>query len=321
MAILATEKILTLDFWKPANKLQVGDYVFDKDGLPRKVTLVQEYRSNNCYRVNFDDHLTAAGDSKLGFLVETPKYRKRLADYKGRFKFRRPLKFLPIQDLLTTPLKTKTNRWAISVPTTQPIALPTQPLPIPPFVFAYWFVNRKKHNRMTFLGNNESYVTQKFKDAGYKITRQYKHFSVIPSIESQLIPNLPKQIPTNYLMAAPDQRMELLQGIIYSKARQYSFKNDRFRVTSVSYPFIAQVQALAESLGMKTTITQVKGYTISFKSRHHLVENQSSPKMRIHVDRRYIRSVDPIAEQMCVHIETDGPNNTVLVGEGFIPCH
>ena len=76
MAILANEKVLTLDFWKPAAKLQVGDYVFDKDGKPVKVKLVQTYRSQNCYQVTFDDYLTAAGDEKLGFLVETPKYRK-----------------------------------------------------------------------------------------------------------------------------------------------------------------------------------------------------------------------------------------------------
>ncbi|MEI8101649.1 MAG: hypothetical protein WCH09_08855 [Bacteroidota bacterium] len=321
MAILATEKVLTLDYWKPAHKLQVGDYVFDKDGFPRKVTLVQEYRANNCYRINFDDHLTAAGDDKLGFLVETPKYRKRLAEYKGRFKFRRPLKFLPVQDLLTTPLKTKTNRWAISVPTTQPIALPTQPLSIPPFVFAYWFVNRKKHNQMTFLGQNEDYVTQKFQDAGYKVTKGWYYFSVTPSIESQLAPNLPRQIPTNYLMGSPEQRMELLRGFIHGKPRQYSVKDDRFRITSISFPFISQIQALVESLGMKTTLSQIKAYTISFKSRHTLVENQRSPKMRVHVDRRYIRSIDSISDQMCVHVETDGQNNTILVGEGFIPCH
>ena len=83
MAILATEKVLTLDFWKSANKLQVGDYVFDHSGKPVKVKLVQEYHSSDCYQITFNDYLTAAGDSKFGFLVETPKYRRRIADYKA----------------------------------------------------------------------------------------------------------------------------------------------------------------------------------------------------------------------------------------------
>jgi hypothetical protein len=324
MAILANEKVLTLDFWKPANKLAVGDYVFDRTGTPVKVKLIQEYKAQDCYRVTFDDHLTASGDAKLGFLVETPKYRRRLADYKGRLQFRRPLKFLPVQDLLITPLKTKTDRWAISVPTTQPIALPSQPLAVPPFVFAYWFVNHKSNNKITIPNKNVEYVTQQFKDAGYKLTkipRYTGYYRVSPSIESQLIPNLPTSIPANYLLAAPEQRIELLKGIIEAKDRQYSVKLDRFRVSSVSRHFIAQVQQLVESLGIKTKLSYEERYTISFKSRIKLVEHQRSPKIRVHIDRRYIHSVDRISDQMCVHIETTGTDNTVLVGEGFIACH
>jgi hypothetical protein len=324
MAILANEKVLTLDFWKPANKLAVGDYVFDRTGKPVKVKLVQEYRSQNCYRVTFDDYLTASGDSKLGFLVETPKYRRRLADYKGRLQFRRPLKLLPVQDLLTTPLKTKTNRWAISVPTTQPVALPSQPLSVPPFVLAYWFVNHKDHNKITIPNKNEEYVKQKFKDCGYKLTkvpRQTGYYRVTPSIESQLVPKLPTSIPANYLLAAPEQRIELLKGIIEAKDRQYSVKLDRFRVSSVSRHFIVQVQQLVESLGIKTKLNYEERYTLSFKSRIKLVENQRSPKIRVHIDRRYVHSIDRISDQMCVHIETTGEDNTILVGEGFIACH
>ena len=321
MAILANEKVLTLDFWKPAAKLQVGDYVFDKDGKPVKIKLVQTYRSENCYQVTFNDYLTAAGDEKLGFFVETPKYRRRLADYKGRFKFRRPLKLLPVADLLTTPLRTKSNRHAISVPTTQPIDLPTQPLSIPPFVFGYWFVNRRPGGHMTFASNNTDQIVAMFKDCGYKIARDGNKFTTTPSIFQQLAPNIPYQIPTNYLMASYEQRMELLRGIIHGRPRQYSVKYDRFRVTSRQKWFISQVQYLAESLGMKTTLEQHTSHTVTFKSRHPLVENQRSPKMRIHVDRRYIREISKLPDQMCVHVETTGADNTILVGEGFIACH
>ena len=33
MAILANQKVLTLDYWKLANKIKVGDVLFDKDGI------------------------------------------------------------------------------------------------------------------------------------------------------------------------------------------------------------------------------------------------------------------------------------------------
>lgn len=319
MAILATEKVLTLDYWKPAAKLQVGDYVFDKDGNVVQVKLVQEYRSEDCYEVTFNDYLAVRGDHKLGFLVETPKYRRRLADYKGRHKFRRPLKPMVVSELLSTPLKTKTNRKAISVPTAQPLDLPTQPLSIPPFVFGYWFMNCHTRNRFTFVHKKEEYITQKFKDAGYKINKKWGHFTITPSIESQLAPLVPTKIPANYLMGSVEQRLELLRGIIHGKPWQYSTRRDTFAITSVNYQFILQIQALVESLGMRTTINQSDKYKISFKSRLPLVENQRSPKLRVHIDRRYVQSIDKLPGQLCVYVETTAPNNSILVGEGFIP--
>jgi hypothetical protein len=93
MAILANQKILTLDYWKHAHNLKVGDYVFDKEGKLQKVTLVQEYRSEECYRVTFNDHLMVEGDWHLGFQIEDNRYRQRLNEYKGKLKFKRPLKF------------------------------------------------------------------------------------------------------------------------------------------------------------------------------------------------------------------------------------
>ena len=89
MAILATEKVLTLDYWKKAGDLQTGDYVFDKDGNIVQVKLIQSYRADGCYRVWLDDNLTVGGDDRLGFLVENRKHRQRQSNYKGVFKFRK----------------------------------------------------------------------------------------------------------------------------------------------------------------------------------------------------------------------------------------
>lgn len=96
MAILAQEKILTLDNWKPASKLEVGDYVFDRKGQLVKVKLIQQYVGQDCYEVTLSDHLSISGDGKLELPIETPKYRKRIHEYKGKRAFRRPLKPTPV---------------------------------------------------------------------------------------------------------------------------------------------------------------------------------------------------------------------------------
>jgi hypothetical protein len=329
MAILATQKVLTLDFWKYARHLKPGDYVFDKDGNPVKVKLVQEYQAPACYEVTFNDYLTAAGDEHLSFMAETPKYRKRLCEYKGVQQFRRPLKPICVRDLLNTSLKTKTNRLAYSVPTSGAINFPHQDLPVPPFIFGFWLYNKKANKNLQFPLGMQEEITQIFRDYGYKVKVGRKAntgerlFTVTPTIESQLIPFVPTKIPYNYLFSSTEQRLALLRGIILAKPRQYSPNKDWFRITSVNYGVITQIQNLVESLGCKTRTThkpQLKNYTIFFKSRHQLVPNQVSPPVKVHQARRHIVDVAPIPAQSCIHIETESKDSTILVGEGFIPC-
>jgi hypothetical protein len=327
MAILATEKVLTLDYWKPAHKLQVGDYVFDRNGKLVKIKLIQEYRAENCFEVMFDDALYVAGDSNLGFLVETPKYRQRLCNYRGVKQFCRPLEHTRLKDMLDRPLLTKTNRKIFSVPTTQPLELPHQDLPIPPFVMGFWFFSKKARGLYAASGKNFDLLKEKLRDYGYKtlhrcLHRTGKHeFYIAPSINSQLAPNIPTQVPINYLLASVDQRIELLSGVIMAKQGQYNEKQNTFRVTSQHLPTVTRIQGLAESLGCKTKIQHspwLKNYTLSFKTKHILVPYQRSKPVKVHHARRYITSISKIPAQSCIHIETTGKDNTILVGEGFI---
>jgi hypothetical protein len=329
MAILATEKVLTLDWWKPASKLVVGDYVFDKDGKIVQVKLVQQYHSENCKRVTFNDHLSVSGDTHLNFMVEDLKYRNRVHQYVGRFQFRRPLKQKSVEDLQETPLRDKRERLVYSVPTTRPLELPHQTLPVPPFVFGLWFFNRKSKGQFSVQGIYHDDVVQKLKDYGYKVMLGKKlaggrrEFTITPSIESQLAPNIPNKITNNYLLASPEQRLELLQGIMVAKPLQYNQKIDRFRFSSQNLPTVLRIQSLVESLGSKTTIEHSETnntYRLFFKTRLQLVSNQQSPPVKVHLGRRYIKKITKIEPQMCVHIETTSKDSTILVGEGFIPC-
>jgi hypothetical protein len=329
MAILSNEKVLTLDYWKPASKLRIGDYVFDRNGRIVQVKLVQEYRSTSCFEVTFNDHLRLSGDDKLEFLTETPKYRKRTYEYKHVQPFRRPLKPFTVSALDDLELKDKRNRLVFSIPTAKPLELPHQDLPVPPFIFGFWFFNQRANGKMAAPANTAEFVHEKFRDYGYKVvlgklvpTGEHL-FDTVPSIRSQLIPNVPNTIPENYLLASPEQRTELLSGILYSKSRQYNKSNDKFRFTSSHYGTILQIQGLVESLGHRSTVlydNTYQYYTIYFKSRTKLTQEQNSPRLRVHQARRYITKITQIPDQLCVHVETTAPDNTILVGEGFIAC-
>lgn len=329
MAITANTKILTLDYWKPASQLEVGDWVFDRNGKPVQITLIQQYQGIECYEVEFNDYLTITGDSKLALPTENPKYRNRLHTYKGRFKFRRPLRQLTTEQLLNTPLLDRRNRKTLSVPTAHPLQLPHKDLPVPPFLFGFWYFARKATGYMAPARGTAEFVCEKFHDHGYQTTKHEilntgEHaFSTIPNIERQLIPNIPKTIPNNYLLASPEQRQELLSGIMCSKQRQYNKRSDRFQFTSVVYDTVRRVQLLAESLGCRTKLDNDicnNNYRVQFKTKLPLIPQQASPPVKVHYGRRYITKINPIPSQMCVHFETSGEDNTILAGEGFIPC-
>ena len=330
MAILANQKILTLDYWKLAHDLRAGDYVFDKEGKLQKVTLVQEYRATDCYQVSFNDHLTVAGDAHLGFQVEDQRYRNRLNQYKGKFKFKRPLKFRKVQDLPADNLKQNNGGHAFSIPTTKPLQFPHQTLPVPPFIFGYWFFTHETRNRrMHFSKGNHDFLTNIFKSAGYSIIERGLHqsikeryFSVVPTIESHLGFDLPHRIPNNYLLSSSEQRLELLKGILCAKPKSYSKKTGLFRFSTRRLGIATQMQSLVESLGHRTILEvneQRKSYILVFRSKLILVPNQiPHPKPLVHQGRRYIKAISKLPSQLCVHIETEGADNSYLVGEGFI---
>ena len=330
MAILATERVLTLDYWKFAYDLVEGDVVFDRLGRPATIKLIQQYRAQNCYEVQLIDGLTIAGDEHLTLPLENKKYRDRARIHMGKYAFRRPLSLTPISKLSNTPLTKDRGRFEYSIPTAGPLQLPHKDLPVPPFVFGFWFFNCRKNQMLTPPVGTESIVHEKFKEAGYLITEKWKMpsgamtFITTPPVRNHLLPNIPTSIPNNYLLSSPEQRLELLRGIMYSRSRRYNQKLDRFQVTSANKLLMKQVQYLAESLGCRTNLSYREDYAhyiLFIKTKLKLLEHQTPKPIKVRQDARLVTDVYEIEPQGCVHIETDSPDGTFLVGEGFIACH
>jgi replicative DNA helicase len=330
MAILATQRVLTLDYWKFAYDLVEGDVVFDRLGQPTTIKLIQQYRAQRCFEVQLMDGLTVAGDEHLKIPLENKKYRDRANQHIGKYKFRRPLKPTPVFELANNPLTKDRNRFEYSIPTAGSLQLPHKDLPVPPFVFGFWFFNHRKNGKITTTPDVDTIVQEKFKDAGYSLAKKWhlvnnrNTFTVSPSIKAHLLPKTPTNIPNNYLLSSAEQRLELLSGIMHSKRGLYNQKLDRFRFTSKNKIIVKQIQYLAESLGAKTQLDyreDLKEFNLFIKTKHKLIENQTPKPIKVRQHWRLVTDAYEIKSQGCVHIETDGPDNSILVGEGFIACH
>lgn len=329
MAILATERVLTHNYWKQASKIEVGDYLFTQKGHPTRVTLVQHYYSEQCYKLNLSGHLSVSGDIKMAFPTENSHYRKRSDLYKGTRKIKRRLKPISIAELQELPLMIGDGMYAYSIPTGHPLELPHQDHLVPPFVFGFWYDSRLGKKNVGLPSSHRDAVIEKLKDQGYNVKRYRCPIghtpidSIVPSIEGQLATRNPSYIPDNYLLGSKEQRLALLSGLMYAKNGRYYRLTDRFNVSTKIYHHARQVQGLAESLGIATVLSyreSTKQYRLSFRSKLKLVDHQVSPKLKVDIARRYIWGTEPIQSQMCVHIETDGEEKNFLVGEGFIAC-
>ena len=238
----------------------------------------------------------------------------------------RPLRHYKIQDLLTKSLKGRAGRTEFSIPTSKPLEFPHQFHAIPPFIFGFWYFNRKMHKNFIAHHGNKETIFQKFKDHGYQIQELHtvnnnQYFFEMPNIERQLLPNLPTKIPTNYLMGSIEERTELLSGIVHAKPRTYNPRTQWFRFTDKHLPTLQAIQSLTESLGNRSKLTYddyYGYYTLQFKSRIKLTAAQVIKPVKVHYGRRYIKEINTIQPQMCVHIETL-TGNGVLACEGFIP--
>ena len=330
MAITATTSILTGNDWQYAKDIRPGDWVFNRLGKPVKVKLAQMYRSEDCYRVTFSDYLTVEGDTHLAFPIEDRNYREHCWIYKGKYKKTAQPKVTKCSDLSALTDKCRQGRMKYSVPTTEPIQLPHQPLDIPPFIFGFWFIARKANKTLTVPVEFSEKVFTILKENGYKIEktfqdiRGYKKFTTQPSIWTQLAGKIPTKMPLSYLNGSHEQRLELIQGILCARHCKKSTKQGYFTFKSSKKHISTAFQYLSESLGAVSSLTYDKHantYDVNVHRLQPFLPEMAPARPYTHYARRYVKSIEPIPAQLCVHIETDDEDGSFLTGEGFIPCH
>lgn len=329
MAISATTSVLTGEDWKLAKDIHPGDWVFNRLGKPVKVKTAQMYRSEDCYRVTFDDYLSVEGDKHLSYPIEDREYRNRTHKYKGRFKRTTKPKVKTVTELLEAGLFFREGRKQFSSPTTEPIELPTQPLGIPPFIYGFWFFARYRRRILRVPIEFTDNVVQKFKDSGYQVTmlpridEHLDRFRTVPSIWDQLRGEQTHKLPLSYLNGSSEQRLELIQGILSAYPLKKASKIGLFEYHHTKKHIITAIQFLAESLGAKTKIAHYKKlniYRLRIQRYAPFLTGMAPPRPIAHLSRRYVIDIKRIPAQLCVHIETDDSDGSYLVGEGFIPC-
>lgn len=311
--------IPTPDGWATMASLQVGDYVFDKDGRPTQVTVKSRVKNIGVFKLTFDDTTEIRCDEEhLWYMFD------------GTTK---PVTELIVGDCL---------------PIAKPLELPEQDLPLDPYVLGYWLGNGKHTSgEISAALDDEEALRKIFTTRGFELSGQayLKNGSkgwaaTIKGIRghlSRIGVRGNKHIPAPYLRGSYEQRKSLLQGLMDSDGSANAFR--RSAVFCNTNPVLMrQAYELACSLGLRAKVhtlqamgfgKTVTAFQMTFRpvGFNPFLLPRKADKMRweewgpgLSNRRRIVRieRIDSVPTQ-CIAVAAD--SHTYLCGDQFCVTH
>ena len=324
-------------YWSKMGKLKEGEYVFDEQGTPTKITFVSEVFNNPCYKITFStgESITAGQDHK--WVVKT-KHNRR---YKNSEE-----SILTTKELYEGGVKTGSNEYNYLISLPKPLKLPFKKLRLDPYLMGYHIGDGTVGTNYLTIGDLDiENVTQNFSEIGITLRPMAgKYRYSILEHKSKDFSNYRKNrikrkyIPKDYLDGSIEQRLSLLQGLCdsdgsYSKAVELSSTSKRlfnqylYLLSSlgIHYGISKVVSSYRQSNGkLKRTGTNYRiGFNTSlpvFRIKRKL-EKQFAKQRSNQTKNIAITSIIPVPTVPTKCISVDAPSHMYLCGKTLIPTH
>lgn len=321
--------IATKSGWTTMGDIKEGDEIFDKDGHLTRVVHKSEVHYNPCYKITFDNGESIVADHEHKWLIS---FRRS----SGKFS----------EKVMTTD---EIAKWLIEKPRTsynipkilnsKPLDLPEANLPIDPYVLGCWLGDGSKS--CGILTNVNPKVWEEIECRGYEFgdnlsDESHAEMRTVYGIRGKLnqlgILNN-KFIPSLYMRASYQQRLDLLRGLMDTDG-YYHESRKRFVMGTTQEWQAKDLAELVSTLGIKATIFEVdkkcgnkifKGWDVCFSTNElnpFLVRNQNLEFPSIDKNSfRNIVSVERVETVPTQCIEVDSPSHTFLFGKSMIVTH
>jgi deoxycytidine triphosphate deaminase len=346
-ALAVDTPIPTPGGWRTMGDLQVGDHVFDESGRPILVVSATEVMTDrDCAEVVFSDRESVIAD--LGHLwVSTSKADRK----RGR----------PGAVRTTAEIATELRirgEWNHHVQlVAAPVQYPDQDLPIDPYVLGIWLGDGTSTKAEVTVGTGDEQVLREIERAGYAVwpassPRAFRIGGLCPErrgrqrdeagrycADGSLSSTLramsllgDKHVPAAYLVAGPEQRLALLQGLMDSDG--YIDDIGRCEFVNTIERLADAVMELAASLGLRPVKrkkqTSLYGmdcgpaYQVKFTPHISVFRLERKARRlksgRFHSHRAII-DVRRVASRPVRCIQVASPSGMFLVGRTFLPTH
>jgi len=359
--------------WTLMGEIQVGEALYDELGVSCTVTEVSAIHDRSCYRITFSDGATLIADDEHRWVTTTwserVKQHKRNDAYRQQRRATRPRRGRGLReslvqrnqvmghDLLMPPTGTVRTTEELratlrhnghernhAIAVAGPLECKDRHLAIDPYVLGVWLGDGATDAPTLACAEGDAETIEQVRLAGYPV----KKYRTAPGkcgaygIGGDFHGGLHaydllghKRIPSDYLRAAIDQRLALLQGLMDTDGTVTHGGHCELLLTNKT--LIDDARELIISLGMKVTLREgratLDGRDIGPKYRLKFVADR--PVFRLDRKRsqqktdgfrgthrqRYIVAVDPIDSVPTRCIAVDSPSACYLAGESMIPTH
>lgn len=316
--------------WATMGDLQVGDSVFDKDGMPVSIKAVSEIKHLLCFKVKFQGGEEIICDDEHRWLARAG----------GSHANRKEYEVMTINQMFNA----KNEGLSVTVPMQGALETPEADLTVDPYLLGYWLGDGSTGRaQITCGGVDVDSLKSQIERAGYglgTITKDQRGASAFcVGVTDGFVVGLrgigvldDKHVPAAYLRGSIAQRKQLLAGLLDSdghldKARgKVHFYNKNKRLADAVFE-------LAASLGESPTsaIKEMRGFGV--ETTMHCVQWQPSfnpcinprkaanYKERKIAKYRAIKSIEivPTVPTRCIAVT--GKSETFLAGLSMVPTH
>lgn len=377
LALDLETKIKTSTGWTTMRDIQVGDLVFDESGKSCHVTYVSPvYTDRTCYEIEFDSGDTVVADADHRWPVITPRmfhptkgfYHKTgripLSEQEGYGRRCVTTTYMMAKSFTRQTTSAKYNLFAVE--SAKPLRTKKAKLPIDPYFLGLWLGDGHSYStRITMVEEDFKELQPHLKKAGligsikgrsgkvlelkFELASGNQRFSSLYSHLSGLKLLANKHIPEIYLNSSPEQRLELLRGLMDTDGS--ITKKGRCSFYNTNPKLIEGVKYLVNSLGLKAHVRWRQdgvGKT-NYSSRGRKITSKKPiadvsfvayadiPVFKLNrkrkrlglksegrsheLSQRKIVDIREVKSRPVRCITVDSPNHLFLCGEGLIPTH
>jgi replicative DNA helicase len=317
--------------WTTMGDVAVGDQLIGADGKPATVVAATDVLHDRpCYQVEFSDGTAIVADAQHQWLTETRAPAQRTS----------PSVKTTEEVLATLRRNGAERRPNHAVVDTQPLDLPEQELPLPPYALGVWLGDGSAASATITTAEPE--IVVRLEAGGLRVVPvggllHTLHRSGRPPLAQLRSLGVlgAKHIPATYLRASEAQRRSLLAGLLDTQGTVSGGGAVRLRVASRR--LADDARELIVSLGYRcsSTVERAEGppgasstaCTLRFSTsdevfrleRKRLMHKERRGARR--TGRRFITAVRPVPSVPVRCVEVDSRDHLYLASRSMIPTH